>query len=132
MDSGELVPDDTVISLVRKILEKSAYQDGYILDGFPRTTAQACVYDDFLEERNETLKAFILLEVPEQTLIDRVLDRKEGRSDDGEERIKKRLEVFWDQTIPVKKHYQKQGLVKEIDGTRSIDEIFGMICEILG
>jgi adenylate kinase len=131
MDNGELVPDDTVISLVQKILKKPDYLNGYILDGFPRTTVQAKAYDDCLDERNEALNAFILLKVPEQALVDRIRNRGEGRSDDNEGKIKKRLDVFWNQTIPVKKHYQKQGLVEEIDGTLSIEETFDRIKQVL-
>jgi adenylate kinase len=131
LDNGELVPDEIVVEEVFRELKKTCYENGYVLDGFPRTTGQAAAYDCFLEERNKTLNAFILLEVPEETLITRVLNRKEGRSDDIKEKIKKRLDVFWDETIPVKNHYQKQGLVEEIDGTLPIDEIFGRIKGVL-
>lgn len=131
LDNGELVPDETVDGLVREELEKPAYQDGYILDGFPRTETQAQYYDNFLEARDESLTAFILLEVPRQTLIDRILNRGEGRSDDNGERVKKRLDIFWNKTIPVKEHYQKQGLVKNIDGTKSIEDIFEEIRKVV-
>src|SRR5690625_3401853 len=87
LDNGELVPDETVVKLIREELEKPAYENGYILDGFPRTKTQAQKYDDFLKERNESLTALILLKVPEQILIERILTRGEGRSDDTEEKI---------------------------------------------
>jgi adenylate kinase len=117
--------------LVRQELEDPKYGSGYILDGFPRTEGQAKAYDDFLDEQNESLDAFILLNVPRETLINRIMNRDESRSDDTEEKIKKRLEVFWDETSPVQKYYQQQGLVTEIDGIGSIEEIFKRIKSVL-
>jgi adenylate kinase len=131
LDAGELVPDEKVTKLVRQELEDSKYEDGYVLDGFPRTEGQAKAYDDFLDEQNESLDAFILLKVPREILISRIMNRNEGRSDDTEEKIKKRLEVFWDETSPVQKYYERQGLVTEIDGTGSIEEIFEQIKNVL-
>jgi adenylate kinase len=131
MDDGELVPDETVVKLVRSELQKTAYTDGYVLDGFPRTTDQASAYDNFLDERNELLNAFILLKVPEQVLLDRILNRGHGRSDDKEEKVKKRLRIFQEETLPVLKHYQQKGVAKEIDGTGSIDDVFGKIRSVL-
>lgn len=131
LDNGELVPDETVVGLVREELEKPIYQQGYVLDGFPRTKAQARSYDNFLDERSESLTAFILLKVPEQVLIDRIMNRGEGRSDDTEKKVRKRLDVFWDETIPVKEYYQEQDMVEEIDGTNSIEKIFEAIREVV-
>lgn len=127
LDAGELVPDKTVVALVKEELNKERYSDGYVLDGFPRTVAQAKAYDKFLEENGESLYAFILLRVPQKELINRILSRGEGRSDDTEEKIKTRLEVFWNETLPVQEYYQEQGLVEEIDGVGSVEEIFDRI-----
>lgn len=127
LDAGELVPDETVVDLVKEELKKQKYSDGYVLDGFPRTVAQANAYDGFLKEQGESLYAFILLRVPQEELVDRILSRGEGRSDDTEEKIKTRLEVFWNETLPVQEHYQEQGLVEEIDGVGTVEEIFGRI-----
>lgn len=131
LDSGELVPDETVVDLVADELNKDKYQDGYILDGFPRTVVQAKAFDEFLKDNNETLDAFISLSVPEQELIQRILDRGEGRTDDTEEKIKTRLEVYRNETKPVMEYYEKQGKVQEINGLGSIDEIFDRIKEAL-
>lgn len=131
LDNGELVPDETVVELVREELEKPAYQEGYILDGFPRTETQAQKYDNLLDKRGESLTAFILLKVPEQVLVDRILSRGEDRSDDTEEKVKKRLDVFWNETMPVKEHYQKQGLVEEISGTGTIEDVFEHIRDVV-
>lgn len=127
LDSGELVPDQTVVDLVADELSKEKYQDGYILDGFPRTVVQAEAFDAFLEKNNDELDAFILLSVPEEELIKRILSRGEGRSDDTEEKVKTRLQVYRDETQPVRKHYEEQGKVQEIDGIGTIDEIFKRI-----
>ncbi|MEX0723170.1 MAG: adenylate kinase [Gracilimonas sp.] len=127
LDAGELVPDETVVDLVADELRKGKYQDGYILDGFPRTVVQAEAFDAFLKNNNDRLDAFILLSVPEDELVQRILSRGEGRTDDTEEKIKTRLEVYRKETKPVMEHYQKQDKVQEIDGIGSIDEIFERI-----
>lgn len=94
LDSGELVPDQTVVDLVADELSKEKYEDGYILDGFPRTVVQAKAFDKFLRDNNDELDAFISLSVPEDELISRILSRGEGRADDTEEKVKTRLEVY--------------------------------------
>jgi adenylate kinase len=127
LDNGELVPDETVVDLVADELRKEKYQDGYILDGFPRTVAQAKAFDQFLEENNDELDAFISLSVPEEELVKRILSRGEGRSDDTEEKVKTRLEVYKKETKPVLEHYQNQDKVQEVNGLGSINEIFDRI-----
>ncbi|MDR9419858.1 adenylate kinase [Gracilimonas sp.] len=131
LDSGELVPDETVVDLVADELKKEKYKDGYILDGFPRTVVQAKAFDEFLNENDDELDAFISLTVPEEELIKRILSRGEDRSDDTEEKIKTRLEVYREETQPVMNYYEKQGKVQKIDGLGSIDEIFNGIKEVL-
>lgn len=127
LDSGELVPDETVVDLVADELSKEKYQDGYILDGFPRTVAQAKAFDEFLDKNDDSLDAFISLSVPEEELIKRILSRGEGRTDDTEEKVKTRLQVYQNETKPVMDYYDKQGKVQEIDGLGSIEEIFDRI-----
>jgi adenylate kinase len=131
LDSGELVPDETVVDLVAAELTKEKYQDGYILDGFPRTVAQAKAFDMFLKNKNDSLDAFVSLSVPEEELIKRILSRGEGRTDDTEEKVKTRLEVYKNETKPVMDYYAKQEKVQEIDGLGSIEEIFGRIKKAL-
>lgn len=131
LDKGELVPDDTVVALVEEELQKDTYDDGYILDGFPRTVAQAEALDEIYEKKGEQLSAFLMLEVPEDELITRILNRGQGRSDDTEDGIKHRLEVYREETKPVIDYYEQQDRVKRIDGVGSIEEIFGRIKETL-
>ena len=127
LDSGELVPDETVVDLVAEELKNDTYENGCIFDGFPRTVGQARAFDSILSSRNKQVDAFILLSVPEEELIRRILSRGEGRSDDTEEKIKTRLEVYRKETEPVMNYYKEQGLVQEIDGIGSVEEIFKRI-----
>lgn len=127
LDAGELVPDETVVDLVKDELSKSKYDDGVILDGFPRTVAQAEALDKFFEENDKQIDAFVTLSVPEEELVNRILSRGEGRSDDTPEKVKNRLNVYHKETAPVLNYYKEKGAVKEIDGVGSIDEIFERI-----
>lgn len=127
LDSGDLVPDEKVVGLVKEELKDDKYDDGYILDGFPRTVPQAEAYDDLLDKKGKTLDAFLQLEVPENELVDRILSRGEGRSDDSPEKVKTRLAVYREETQPVLNHYKTQGLVETINGVGSIEEIFNRI-----
>lgn len=131
LDSGELVPDKTVVDLVAEELEKPAYKEGYILDGFPRTVQQAESFDKLLDNKGSEIDAFIALTVPKEELIKRILSRGEGRSDDTEEGIRKRLNVYEEETRPVKSYYEEKGLVHEVEGTGSIEEIFSRIKTLL-
>lgn len=131
LDDGKLVPDETVVEIVAKELQKDEYSKGVVLDGFPRTVNQAVALDDFFSGNGSDVQAFITLTVPEEELISRILNRGQGRSDDTPEKIKTRLQVYRDQTEPVMNHYKTRGLVKEIDGVGSIDEIFDRILDAL-
>jgi adenylate kinase len=131
LDAGDLVPDEKVVALVEEELKKPKYDNGYILDGFPRTIPQAEAFDELLESNNKSLDAFLLLEVPQVELVDRILSRGEGRSDDTPEKVKTRLKVYWKETQPVLDYYKEQEVVKEIDGVGSIDEIFERIKKAL-
>ncbi len=131
LDAGDLVPDDKVVALVEEELKDSKYDDGYILDGFPRTVPQAEAFDEILDDKNKSLDAFLQLQVPEEELIERILSRGENRSDDTPEKVKNRLQVYWEETQPVLKHYKKQDIVKEVNGVGSINEIFDRIKDTL-
>ncbi|HKL18205.1 MAG TPA: adenylate kinase [Halalkalibaculum sp.] len=131
LDAGDLVPDETVVNLVEEELKKSRYDDGYVLDGFPRTVAQAEAFDEILDAKGVALDAFLMLKVPEKELIKRILSRGEGRSDDTEEGVKNRLNVYWEETQPVLDYYKGQEVVKEVYGVGSIEEIFSRIKKAL-
>lgn len=131
LDAGDLVPDEKVVALVEEELKDQKYEDGYILDGFPRTVPQAKAFDRILNKKGKSLDAFLQLQVPQVELVDRILSRGEGRSDDTPEKVKNRLEVYWNETQPVLDYYEKQSVVEEIDGVGTIEEIFGRIKETL-
>ena len=131
LDAGDLVPDEKVVGLVEEELKDEKYSDGYILDGFPRTVPQAEAFDTILDKKGKTLDAFLQLEVPQHELVDRILTRGEGRSDDTPEKIKNRLAVYRQETEPVLNYYKEQDVVETIDGVGSIEEIFGRIKDTL-
>jgi adenylate kinase len=126
MDRGELLPDDLIISMVRSVLE-SGDEIRVLFDGFPRTTAQAEALDNLLNELGAPLKAVLLLDVPAEEVTQRLLKRAEleGRSDDNEETIRKRLGVYTSQTEPLVSFYGER--VVSISGLGSIDEVYGRL-----
>ncbi len=131
LDAGDLVPDHVVVDLVAEELEKDHYANGYILDGFPRTVSQAESFDQLLKSKKQNLDAFIFLKVPEEELVKRILARGEGRSDDTEEGVRKRLAVYEKETKPVKEYYEENDIVFEVDGTGTVDQIFARIRALL-
>jgi adenylate kinase len=111
LDAGKLVSDQVVVEMVEETITKDSFNKGYILDGFPRTVAQAESFDAILKQRGENIDAFIALEVPEEELIERLVNRGEGREDDTPEKIKFRLTVYENETSPVMNYY-KEKLIK--------------------
>jgi adenylate kinase len=134
MDRGELVSDDVVIGVAGERLAAEDARAGFVLDGFPRTAAQAEALDRILEERGTRLEACVAIEVDEKEVIERLLKRAslEGRSDDNEETIRKRIHVYQRQTEPLVAYYRERGLLREVSGTGSVDEISARIGEALG
>jgi len=123
MDSGKLVGDDVVVALVAETIAKSKFSNGYILDGFPRTVAQAEAFDALLAQRGEKVDAFIALEVPDEELISRLTNRGQGREDDTPDKIKVRLGVYKQETAPVLAYYKAKNQAKIIDGLGSVEDI---------
>jgi adenylate kinase len=161
MDKGELVPDRVVLGMVEERLKQDDCKKGYILDGFPRNTAQAEALDKMLDALGMSLSAALSVDVPFEDLMKRLTGRrtckacgqmyniyfkppaKEGacdkcsgelfqRDDDKEATIKKRLEVYNAQTAPLIDYYGKKRIVKSVTGTGNIDDIFKKVCETLG
>ncbi|AKH16621.1 adenylate kinase [Deinococcus soli (ex Cha et al. 2016)] len=134
LDAGQLVPDDILIALIR---DKLASMDAVrvIFDGFPRTGAQAKELDVLLEELGAPVSAVPLLEVPDQVLIDRIVDRgrqaaargEAVRSDDTEEVARRRQEIYREQTQPLIDYYSARGQLTRVDGVGSMDEVYGRI-----
>lgn len=135
ISKGQLVPDAVVIDMLAHVLDEKikAGAKGVIFDGFPRTIPQGEALDKVLAERGEKVTAVVSLNVDEEELINRLLKRgqESGRSDDNYETIKARLEVYNNQTSPLKEHYTKSGLLDSIYGMGSVDEIFERIVEAI-
>jgi adenylate kinase len=131
--SGALVPDELTIRLIRDRLSQEDASNGFVLDGFPRNTAQAEALDELLEELGRRLDLVLDLQVPDEGCMARLLGRaeEEGRTDDSPEVIAKRLEVFHRETEPLIGYYLPRGIVVGIHGDRSRDEVWAEIVEAL-
>lgn len=131
ISKGQLVPDDVVIEMLANVLDSKKDAAGVIFDGFPRTIAQSLALEKILEERGEKVSIVVNLDVEEPELIERLIKRgqQSGRSDDNLETIKSRLDVYKNQTSPLKEHYEKSGKLSTIKGVGTIDEIFSLIAE---
>jgi len=133
MDAGKLVPDEVVVGIVRERIQEKDASNGYLLDGFPRTKGQAEALKSMLSNLGQHLNVALNLAVPEEELIRRLLDRaqKEGRADDTEPVIKNRLKTYTEQTLPLIEYYKKEGILKEINGLGSMEDITGRIRQAL-
>ncbi len=160
MDSGALVPDEVIIGMMEKRIKQDDCKNGFILDGFPRTVAQAEAFDEMLKKNGLKLDKVILIDVPEQEIIDRLTGRRVcpscgavyhmkynppkddnrcdkcgseliQRDDDKLEVVKNRLEVYKDSTMPLIEYYEKTGKLVKVNGEGTIEEIFEKIKKIL-
>ena len=130
---GELAPDNIVVEMVRDYMRTHS-DKGCIFDGFPRTTAQAEIFDTLLEEMNSKVDVMVYMDVPEEELIKRILLRGKdsGRADDAsEDVIRNRIEVYREQTAIVAEHYAAQDKYAEIDGLGTFDEVFHRLTEVI-
>ena len=134
MDQGQLVPDEVTIRMLESEANKSPDAKGYIFDGFPRTPAQAKALDQFLATKNTSITMMLALEVEEDELRKRLLLRGKdsGRADDIDPAvIQKRIDVYRNETEPVRDFYQEQKKYFGIDGIGSVDEIFERLCAVI-
>ena len=126
MDKGNLVPDEVTIKMLKAEVEKNQDAAGFIFDGFPRTDAQAKALDELLESKNTQVSGMVALEVDDEVLVKRLLERgkSSGRHDDAnEEVIRGRIKVYYNQTAPLKNYYLKQNKYYGVNGVGSVDEI---------
>lgn len=161
MDQGALVPDELTVKILLDRVAKEDCNAGYVLDGFPRTIPQAEVLDKAVTELNDAIDYAVNVEVPDENIIKRMSGRraclacgatyhvehvppkKEGicdrcgkelvlRDDDKPETVKKRLQVYHEQTQPLIEYYGKKNILKEVDGTQDMNKVFADIVSILG
>ena len=161
MDKGLLVPDEVTINMVKDRLTWEDCKNGYLLDGFPRTVAQAEALEAFLNSRDEKIDTALLIDVPMEFILERMTGRRvcpscgasyhikfnpptnDGkcdlcgsdviqRKDDTEETVKERLDVYENQTQPLIDFYKNKKQLSVVDGTQAINEVFESICKILG
>jgi len=130
MSSGALVDDETMAAVVRERLARDDAREGFLLDGYPRTLPQAETLTSILSASGDELDAVVLVDVPEEELVDRALGR--GRADDSDEVVRERLRVYREKTQPLIGFYEQRGLLRSVDGYASIDDVTGRIREALG
>lgn len=134
IDQGQLIPDELMVNILANVYDSFGKDhQGVIFDGFPRTIPQAEALKAMLAERGHNIAAMIELDVPEDELMKRLLLRGQlsGRSDDNEETIKKRLDVYHNQTSPLIEWYEREGIRNHINGLGELDRIFSDICDVI-
>jgi len=160
MRKGELVPDSVTIAMVEERLNEPDTEAGVIFDGFPRTVAQAEALDMLLAERGAAVTKAILIQVPEEVLVERLSGRRTCRAhghvfhikynppkvpgvcdydgselyqreDDKPETVRRRIQVYWEQTAPVIAYYRERGLLVEVDGNRDIDAVTQALLDVI-
>ena len=134
IDKGQLIPDELMVSILASVYDSFGKEhQGVIFDGFPRTIPQAEALKKMLSVRGHKVAAMIELDVPEDELMTRLVKRgkESGRSDDNEETIKKRLNVYHNQTAPLIEWYKNEGFHHHIDGLGELDRIFGDISAVI-
>ena len=136
MDKGDLVSDDIIIEIIKNAMNEPESQNGVILDGFPRTLAQAEALDEMLKAESKTIDHVVVLDVDNHALISRILGRaeesgEEVRADDNAEVLEKRLDVYHTETTRLLPYYRRQGLVRSINGMKPIEEVTARIEAVL-
>jgi adenylate kinase len=125
MDQGLLVPDEVIVGLIEEVLASAEAASGLVMDGFPRTVAQAEAVDRLLAARGRAVDHVLNIVVPEEELVRRLLGRarEQRRSDDTPETIRHRLRVYEEQTAPLVRYYARRGLVRTVDGVGPIEQV---------
>jgi len=134
MDKGHLVPDELTIKMLNEEVENNPKANGFIFDGFPRTTAQAEALSELMIEKKSQINAMVALEVDDEVLVERLLDRGKtsGRTDDANETvIRSRIKIYYDETAILKNYYQVQDKYYGVNGEGSIEEITGRLSNVI-
>ena len=122
MDRGELVPDELIVAMVRDAI---ASLDGkpMLVDGFPRTVTQAAALADALQDRGRALTAALLIDVPDDLVVQRISERHQGREDDRPETVRERLRLYHREAGPLVEYYAERGLLRRVDGSQDADAV---------
>ena len=133
MDAGDYVPDEVTNAMVRTRIAEPDAADGFLLDGYPRTVAQVAELDNMLEESGHALDAVVVLTVDKDEVVQRLLNRahEEGRTDDTEEVMRHRQDVYSEQTAPLIEVYDERGLLVEVDGMGAVEDVTARVFEAL-
>ena len=133
MDKGQLVNDDIVLGMLKDRLAQADAKKGFILDGFPRNLIQADMLDNLLDDINMPAEHAILIEVNPEEVVARIAKRAEieGRTDDTQDVVRDRIKIYETQTAPVIKHYKKHGILSEVLGSGTIEEVQQRILSVL-
>ncbi len=133
MNSGELVSDDITIAMLREEVEKNPQAGGFLFDGFPRTVPQAQALDELMKTLNTEIHAVVELDVTEEEVRSRIAKRKEleGRVDDADDKLEKRIQEYFNKTVHVLPFYKEQNRLTTVNGIGAIDEIFNAMSEVL-
>ncbi|NNE04894.1 MAG: adenylate kinase [Xanthomonadales bacterium] len=133
MDSGDLVPDDLTLELLEERMNRDDTKSGFILDGYPRNLAQAESLNILLEKLGMPVQEAVQIDVDTEEVVARIAKRaaEEGRSDDTEEVVRNRMRVYQEQTAPVVDYYAEQGLLTQVLGTGTIEEVLQLILSVL-
>lgn len=129
MSAGKLVPDEIVVKIIEDRLAKSDCANGFLMDGFPRSIVQAKVLDEMLNRTNKKIDHVVFLDVKEEELVTRLKGR--GRSDDTEETVRARLQVYRQNTEPLVEYYKSLSLLRHVDGAGDLDSIASRIANCL-
>ncbi len=133
IDKGQLIPDSLMIDILASVYDALCPAEGVIFDGFPRTIPQAEALKEMLAKRGTEVSAMLILEVPEEILMERLINRGKtsGRADDNEETIRKRLEVYISQTAPLIAWYEGEGRHHAVKGHGALEEINAALCAVI-
>ena len=133
IDNGQLIPDDLMISILAGVYDALCPCEGVIFDGFPRTVPQAEALKEMLAERGTEVAAMLELNVPDEMLMERLINRGKtsGRADDNEETIRKRLNVYNTQTAPLIAWYEAEGKRNAVKGYGPLEEINAALCQVI-
>ena len=134
MDRGDLVPDEVVIGMISSKLDNNPNANGFIFDGFPRTSAQATTLDNLLSEKGTSISAMLSLKVEDEELIRRLISRGEssGRADDQDESIiANRINEYNNKTAPLKEYYSAQNKLSEIEGDGTVEDIAEKLNDVI-